>query len=99
MSILETGSVLKTTDFDVHCCSQSVKPVARRPNAKASSTARGSTRNELCDRNDVGAARPPLQPPPTTQQQHLQLGSADFMPAPNNTRIRQRTGQRPLGWQ
>ncbi|KAG6244756.1 hypothetical protein E4U48_005625 [Claviceps purpurea] len=117
MSILETGSVLKTTDFDVHCCSQSVKPVARRPNAKASSTARGSTRNELSDRNDVGAARPvgqpfdqgwqqhhhfarqPLQPPPTTQQQHLQLGSADFIPAPNNTRIRQRTGQHPLGWQ
>ncbi|KAG6307856.1 hypothetical protein E4U22_004303 [Claviceps purpurea] len=263
MSILETGSVLKTTDFDVHwfvdrqhfinppalrlrepaVVRKAWKPVARRPNAKASSTARGSTRNELSDRNDVGAARPvgqpsdqgpipgpsqaavralardrvscscksqtacntnncscrranvlcgrwchkgdtrcgnltdakleaaqkeeyarqqgeklllveqqlqqltgvlhqsqiesaeraeraarelrhvqeqqslrfwpphpeqyphfaqqPLQPPPTTQQQqqHLQLGPADFIPAPNHTRIRQRTGQHPLGWQ
>ncbi|KAG5933167.1 hypothetical protein E4U59_007025 [Claviceps monticola] len=30
------------------------------------------------------------------QQQHLQLGSADFISAPNHTRIRQRTGQHPL---
>ncbi|KAG6205926.1 hypothetical protein E4U35_002151, partial [Claviceps purpurea] len=46
-------------------------------------------------------AQQPLQPPPTTQQQqqHLQLGPADFIPAPNHTRIRQRTGQHPLGWQ
>ncbi|KAG5924108.1 hypothetical protein E4U61_001507 [Claviceps capensis] len=79
MSILETGSVLKTTDFDVNwfanrqhftnppalrLCEPAVvheawKPVARRPNAKASSTARGSTRNELTDRNDVEAAHRP----------------------------------------
>ncbi|KAG6094164.1 hypothetical protein E4U14_008552, partial [Claviceps sp. LM454 group G7] len=30
-----------------------------------------------------------LQHPPTTQQQqHLQLGPADFIPAPNHTRIK-----------
>ncbi|KAG5996724.1 hypothetical protein E4U52_005939, partial [Claviceps spartinae] len=72
MSILETDSVLKTTDFDVHwlvdprlqhfinlpalrlrepaVVHEAWKPVARRSNAKASSTARGSTRN---GRNDV----------------------------------------------
>ncbi|KAG5920394.1 hypothetical protein E4U61_007917 [Claviceps capensis] len=57
LSILETGSVLKTTDFEVHwfpaVVHEAWKPVARRPNAKASSTARGNTRNELTDRNDV----------------------------------------------
>ncbi|KAG5948245.1 hypothetical protein E4U59_002046 [Claviceps monticola] len=78
MSILETGSVLKTTDFDVHwfvdrqhlinppalrlrepaVVHEAWKPVARRSNAKASSTARGSTRNKMTDRNDVGAGRP-----------------------------------------
>ncbi|KAG5936369.1 hypothetical protein E4U60_002581 [Claviceps pazoutovae] len=82
MSILETGSVLKTTDFDVHwfvdrqhfinppalrlrepaVVHEAWKPVARRPNAKASSTARDNTRNELTDRNDVEAARPVGQP-------------------------------------
>ncbi|KAG6153240.1 hypothetical protein E4U51_000244 [Claviceps purpurea] len=112
MSILETGSVLKTTDFDVHCqwrVDRTRRRLARRVAAPGT--------NYVSDRNDVGAARPvgqpsdqgwqqhhhfarqPLQPPPTTQQQHLQLGSADFIPAPNNTRIRQRTGQHPLGWQ
>ncbi|KAG6098387.1 hypothetical protein E4U14_007515, partial [Claviceps sp. LM454 group G7] len=45
-------------------------------------------------------ARQPLQPSPKTQQQqHLQLGPVDFIPAPNHTRIRQRTGQHPLEWQ
>ncbi|KAG5930814.1 hypothetical protein E4U60_006797 [Claviceps pazoutovae] len=123
MSILETGSVLKTTDFNVHWFVDrqhfinppalrlrepaviheawklsrparagsgnalynldqaadvqlghltfwvervvmrfSQKPVARRPNAKAPSTARGSNRNKLTDRNDVEAGRPVGQP-------------------------------------
>ncbi|KAG6161424.1 hypothetical protein E4U11_003438 [Claviceps purpurea] len=79
-SILETGSVLKATDFDVHwfvdrqhfinppalrlrepaVVHKAWKPAARRP--KATSTARGSTRNVLTDRNDVGAGRPVGQP-------------------------------------
>ncbi|KAG6153808.1 hypothetical protein E4U11_006824 [Claviceps purpurea] len=78
MSILESGDVLKTTDFDVHwfvnrqhfinppelrlrepaVVRKVFKPAARRPNAKASSTARGSIRSELTDRNNVEAARP-----------------------------------------
>ncbi|KAG6285134.1 hypothetical protein E4U46_006183 [Claviceps purpurea] len=78
MSILESGDVLKTTDFDVHwfvnrqhfinppelrlrepaVVRNVFKPAARRPNAKASSTARGSIRSELTDRNNVEAARP-----------------------------------------
>ncbi|KAG6171964.1 hypothetical protein E4U51_008033 [Claviceps purpurea] len=80
ISILETGSVLKATDFDVHwfvdrqhfinppalrlrqpaVVHKAWKPAARRP--KATSTARGSTRNVLTDRNDVGAGRPVGQP-------------------------------------
>ncbi|KAG5948701.1 hypothetical protein E4U60_001053 [Claviceps pazoutovae] len=161
------------------------KPVARRPNAKASSTARGSTRNELTDRNDVEAALPLVQPSDQVVSQRTytlwqsdrrqleaaqkeeyarqqteklllveqrlqqltgvlhqsQVESAEraeravpvsygmykssnlffsgnniltspgspfnlhrrrssnFIPAPNHPRIRQRTGQHPLGWQ